>query len=91
MPVARHEEEVREPKNDSATPVAPTRDLPLTFKTNKSLNGKSARCSFVIPCFLIHVDGLLWSHFFSHSNEHGRPAACVARESAGKHFREISF
>lgn len=30
-------------------------------------------CCVVIPCFLIHVDGLLWSHFFSHSKKHGRP------------------
>ena len=54
-------------------------NVPQTSKTNKSQNGNIRRAA-VIPCLIIQVGRLLWSRFFSHSKNHGRPAACVACE-----------
>ena len=44
-----------------------------TVKTNKSRKRKYPKVSFVIPCLKIQVERLLWSRFFSHSKNHGRP------------------
>ncbi len=62
-------------------PVMRIHNLPQTFKTNNSQNGSTVGCFIVIPCFLIHVERLLWSHFFSHSKNHGRPPARMACEN----------